>query len=72
MCGRKNILVQICASKIILPKLQVLLDPRYLPLGEQTLAVMLCKRMSKKGYINIASLFAQGELAAQWQKQLCF
>lgn len=56
MRDRKNGLVQVCSSKIILPKLQVLVDPHPHPLIEQTLPVMLCKRMTGRGYRNAASI----------------
>uniref|UniRef100_A0A8C9FWB4 Transmembrane protein 14A n=1 Tax=Pavo cristatus TaxID=9049 RepID=A0A8C9FWB4_PAVCR len=52
MRDRKNSLVQVCSSKIILPKLQVLVDPHPHPLIEQTLPVMLYKRMTRRGYGN--------------------
>lgn len=56
MRDRKNGLVQVCSLKIILPKLQVLVDPHPHPLIEQTLPVMLCKRMTGRGYRNAASI----------------
>lgn len=55
MYVRENSQIWVCASKIVFPKLQVLLDPDHLPLIQSALPLMPCRRMTQlqKYYLSV-------------------